>query len=126
MAVISYYLVLVATGSYYPALAFSLSSLPTPLTLRTFYEAAIHTGVIVNPVEMFVAYTTQLLGYLCALMLRVLVIAAILMPFFGLIRHARRKPSVGEVSATGACSGGLGIGPNTCQRRSVRKQASMM
>ena len=82
--------------------------------------------MVVNPVELFVAYTTQLLGYLCALILRVLVIAAILMPFFGLIRHARRKPSVGEVSAAGARSGDLGIRPNRRQRWSMSKQASIV
>ena len=51
-----------------------------------------------NPVEMFVVYATQLLGYLYSLMLRIFMIVVILMPFFGLIRHARREPGVGEVS----------------------------
>ena len=69
--------------------------------LRTFYEDAIRSGVIVSPVEMFVAYATQLLGYLLAMMLRIFVIAVILMPFFGLIRHARREPGVGDVSLIG-------------------------
>ena len=56
-----------------------------------------------NPVEMFVVYATQLLGYLYSLMLRIFMIVVILMPFFGLIRHARREPGVGEVSQVSGC-----------------------
>ena len=70
----------------------------TPLYRRQFYQDAIRVGVIVNPVEMLVIYVTEALGFLYSLMLRIFMIVVILMPFFGLIRHARREPGVGEVS----------------------------
>ncbi len=72
-----------------------------PLHCRTFYEDAIRAGTILNPVELLVVYVTQLLGYLFSLLLRIFMIVVILMPFFGLIRHARNEPGVGEVSQQG-------------------------
>ena len=82
-----------------PLCPYTIHTMSSPL--RTFYEDAIRSGMIVNPVEMFVICATQLLGYLLAMMLRIFVIAVILMPFFGLIRHARREPGVGDVSLIG-------------------------
>ena len=68
------------------------------LARRAFYEDAISTGVIVNPVEMFTIHASELLGYVFFQLMRTFIAAIIMMPFFSLIRHARREPSVKDVS----------------------------
>jgi hypothetical protein len=72
-------------------LALSATQWPPFATIRMFYREAKASGIIVNPVELFVICTSTVIGYLLSLLLRILTIAIILIPFFGLIRHARRE-----------------------------------
>ena len=70
---------------------------------RTFYGDTMRAGVVVNQVETLLVYATELLGYLFYQLMRCFVVAAILMPFSGLVRHARREPSVHEVCHCSHC-----------------------
>ena len=56
-----------------------------------FYREAKASGIAVNPVELFVIGSSTVIGYLLSILLRIFTIAIILIPFFGLIRHARRE-----------------------------------
>ena len=70
---------------------------PCLIACRAFFEDTVRAGEVVNQVEMFVAHVTELLGYIFYQLMRNFVVAVILMPFIGLIQHARREPSVDEV-----------------------------
>ena len=46
---------------------------------------------MVNPVQLSMIYFSTVVAFLVSIMLRVFIIAIILVPFFGLIHHARRE-----------------------------------
>ena len=88
-------------------LALNANSVPL-LAHRSFYEDALRAGVIMNPVEMFLVYATELLGFAICQLLRTFIVAIILTPFLSLIRHARREPSVYDVSHCWFMGQGMG------------------
>ena len=89
----------------------------TSWVLRSlFYDEATRPGVIVNPLENAVIVVSIVLGFFLAMLMRSFVVAIIIRPFFGLIRHARLEDGVGEVSAVLVMSQHKGHGMGRFER----------
>ena len=64
---------------------------PRAFILRMFYRDAKATGIVVNPIESFFVCASTVVGFFVSFLLRTFMIAIILIPFFGLMHHARRE-----------------------------------
>ena len=64
---------------------------------RYFYTDAIASGVSTTALEHSVIVTLMVIGFLISILLRVFIIAIILIPFFGLMHHARKEDGVIKV-----------------------------
>ena len=64
---------------------------------RYFYIDAIAKIWAITGSERGIIVALVVIGYLISLLLRIFLIAIILIPFFGLMHHARREDGVGDV-----------------------------